>query len=274
MSDHLSLHGDARSTWLLATQELAVRLVVEATKVHQARLDGDKTISTKSTATDLVSEVDRDCEALLVGILGRERPDDSILAEEMTVTQGSSGIRWVIDPLDGTVNYLHGYPAYGASVAVEVDGSIVAGAVSDSTNGTVYTAAKGFGATRSGRRLILPAPPDLASALVATGFSYDSRQRVEQAKVLARVIDHIGDTRRSGAAAYDLCQLAAGHVDAYYELDLGPWDYAAASLIVEEAGGAVMTPEAAHGQGPAVIAAHPSLISRLVHLLREAGALA
>lgn len=235
--DHLGAGSRSDSTWLRATEALALRLVSEATRLHRDRFDGRKTIDTKSSASDLVSEVDRDCEMLLVETLKRERPDDSILAEEMTVTSGRSGVRWVIDPLDGTANYLHGYPAYGASVAAEVDGTVVAGAVSDSTTGMVYAAAQGLGATLEGVTLAVTAPSSLASAVVATGLSYDPRQRLKQAEVLTKIVESIGDIRRSGAAAYDLCQVAAGHLDAYYELDLAPWDYAAAALIVREAVG-------------------------------------
>jgi len=122
--DHLGVRSKRDSSWLRATKALAVRLVSEATRLHRDRLDGRKTIDTKSSVSDLVSEVDRDCEALLVETLKTERPDDSILAEEMTVISGQSGVRWAIDPLDGTANYLHGYPAYGASVAAEVDGTV------------------------------------------------------------------------------------------------------------------------------------------------------
>jgi myo-inositol-1(or 4)-monophosphatase len=245
--DHLGVRSKRDSSWLRATKALAVRLVSEATRLHRDRLDGRKTIDTKSSVSDLVSEVDRDCEALLVETLKTERPDDSILAEEMTVISGQSGVRWAIDPLDGTANYLHGYPAYGASVAAEVDGTVVAGAVCDSTTRTVYAAARGLGATHEGRRLTVTAPSSLASAVVATGLSYDPRQRVKQAKVLTKIVESIGDIRRSGAAAYDLCQLAAGRLDAYYELDLALWDYAAAALIVREAGGRVLMLDAAHG---------------------------
>jgi myo-inositol-1(or 4)-monophosphatase len=254
-------------------RELAVRLARKATRLHQARADNVNVIATKSTPTDFVSEVDRDAERLLVEVLHRERPNDAVLAEEMTISSGSSGVRWVIDPLDGTVNYLHGYPAYGASVAVEVNDHIVAGAVTDSVAGSVYSAAKGCGATRDEQPLLLGEAPPLSSAVVATGFSYEAQQRKLQGEVLARIVNRLGDVRRSGAAAFDLCQLAAGHVDAYFELDLAVWDFAAGGLIAEEAGARVVKLPAAHGQGPAIVAAHPALIAPLVDLLREAGAL-
>ena len=248
-------------------------LVRDAGQVHRRGLESTLSVETKSSPTDLVSEVDRESERLIVERLIAARPEDAVLAEEGTLIEGTSGVRWVIDPLDGTTNYLYGYPAFTASVAVEIDGRLQIGAVYDSSAGRCYKAVSGFGAFCDDRPIHVREQSDIERSLVATGFSYDAEQRERQGSVVA---DPGPRERHSfgGAAALDLCHIAAGHLDAYWELDDAPWDYAAGSVIAHEAGAEVVFPRAAHGRGPAVVAANSSLMPSFLSLLREAGALA
>jgi myo-inositol-1(or 4)-monophosphatase len=221
----------------------------------------------------LVSKVDRESEQLIVERLAVVRPDDAVLAEEGTLRQGTSGVRWVIDPLDGTTNFVYGYPAYAVSIAVEIDGQPQVGVVYDSSGGLCYRAISGFGAFCEDQPLHVREQSDLARSLVATGFSYDADQRELQGAVMAKILGGVRDIRRGGAAALDLCHIAAGHLDAYWELDNALWDYAAGSVIAREAGAEVALLPAPHGRGPAVVAANSSLMPSLVNLLRSAGAL-
>ena len=253
---------------------LASDLALQAGRVHADGRRQALSVQTKSSPTDVVSQVDREAERLIVGRLQSERPGDALLAEEGSRLHGDSGVRWVVDPLDGTTNYVYGYPAYAVSIAAEVGGRAAVGVVYDSSAGRLYQAVAGHGAVRDGRPLSARELGDLSQALVATGFSYDAAQRERQGAVVAAALGRIRDIRRGGTAALDLCRVAAGEVDAYWELDLSPWDYAAGALIAREAGAAVEHLQAAHGRGPAVVAAHPRLMPSFLGLLREAGALA
>jgi myo-inositol-1(or 4)-monophosphatase len=241
--------------------------------VHRRGLRSTLRVETKSSSTDLVSQVDRDSERLIVERLSTIRPDDAVLAEEGTLRNGTSGVRWVIDPLDGTTNYVYGYPAFAVSIAVEIDGEPRIGVVYDSSAGHCYQAITGFGAFCDGQPLHVSGQEDISSSLVATGFSYDADQRELQGSVVAVVLGRVRDIRRAGSAALDLCQLAAGHLDAYWELDNALWDYAAGCTIAREAGAEVLFPPGAHGRGPAVVAANSSLMPSFLGLLQEAGAL-
>jgi myo-inositol-1(or 4)-monophosphatase len=214
-------------------------------------------VTFKSTATDPVSDADRAAEAAVVALLTRERPDDGLLGEEGTERAGTTGLRWVIDPLDGTVNYLYGIPHAAVSVACERragDGwKAVAGAVHDPARGETFTAALGAGARVNGVPLRVNDPVIPAAALVATGFAYGSASRARQAAVVAALLPRVRDIRSGGSAALELCWLAAGRLDAYYEDELARWDWAAGALIATEAG-AVVTP-----LGTGVAAAGPAL---------------
>ena len=189
--------------------------------------------------TDLVSDADRDAEALIRDALARERPEDGLLAEEGTRATGESGRRWVFDPLDGTVSYLYGYPHWCVSVALEDTRGTAVGVVYDPNRDELFAAERGAGATLAGRAIRVrdTAPPE--RALVATGFGYEAAWRAEQAEVVRRLLPAVRDIRRAGSAALDLAWLAAGRLDAYYERGLNAWDWAAGSLLVLEAGGAV-----------------------------------
>ena len=244
-----------------------------AGRVHAERRGDDLRLESKSSPTDVVSRVDREAERLIAARLRERRPGDALLAEEGTLLDGPSGVRWVIDPLDGTTNYVYGYPAFGVSIAVEIDGRARVGVVYDSSAGHLFRAVEGGGAFRDDRPIAARDHDDLATALVATGFSYDAAQRVRQGSSAAHVLGRVRDVRRAGSAALDLCRVASGEVDAYWELDLSPWDYAAGVLIAREAGAKVLLERAAHGRGPAVVAACPALMPAFLELLREAGAI-
>jgi myo-inositol-1(or 4)-monophosphatase len=253
---------------------LASDLAREAGQIHSDGVSRALRIETKSSPTDLVSQIDKESERLIIERLSELRPDDAVLGEEGALGHGTSGVRWIIDPLDGTTNYVYGYPAYAVSIAVEIDGQPRIGVVYDSSAGRMYRAISGSGAVCDDQPIHVRERPDLATALVATGFSYEAAQRERQGAVVAQVLSRVRDLRRGGTAALDLCHVAAGHVDAYWELDLSPWDYAAGSVIARAAGAEVVFPRAAHGSGPAVVAAHRALMPALLALLRETGALA
>jgi fructose-1,6-bisphosphatase/inositol monophosphatase family enzyme len=196
-------------------------------------------VSSKSSATDLVSDADREAERSIRELLASERPDDGLVAEEGSRADAASGRRWVVDPLDGTINFLYGFPAWAVSVALEdADGAIV-GVVHSPIHGETFRAVRGEGAFLGERRLQVRDPRPLGQALVATGFSYEPERRAAQADVIRELLPRVRDIRRAGAAALDLAWLAAGRVDAFFERGLHHWDWAAGRLLVEEAGGTV-----------------------------------
>jgi myo-inositol-1(or 4)-monophosphatase len=242
---------------------LAREVAMEAGALLREGQQRDRTtVETKSTGTDMVTEIDRASEALIARLLREARPGDGMLGEEGTSTESTTGVRWIADPLDGTTNYLYGFPAFGVSIAAESGGRLVAGAVHDPTHGETFVAWLGGGATCNGRRLAVTGPPSLATALVGTGFSYDRERRRLQAALLPRVLPAVRDIRRAGAAALDLCWVALGRLDAYYEWGLAPWDWAAGSVIASEAG--ARTGALADGTQ---VAAPPHLYDELVALL-------
>jgi myo-inositol-1(or 4)-monophosphatase len=227
-------------------------------------------IDTKSSSTDLVTDLDRAAEVRIVEHLLGARPDDGLLGEEGGERAGSSGVRWVVDPLDGTTNFVYDYPAYGVSIAAEADGEVVAGVVVDVVRGRRFTAARGQGARCDDRPIHVSDADDLATALVATGFSYDRDTRGRQAQVLTTVLPAVRDLRRSGSAALDLCSVASGRVDGFWERGLAPWDRAAGALIAAEAGARVGR---LGGQEPIILlAAAPGVYDALEGLLEAAGA--
>lgn len=229
------------------------------------------TVGTKSSRTDMVSAVDRASEALVVeGILGA-RPDDGILGEEGTDRSGTSGVRWVIDPLDGTTNYLYGLPGFAVSIAAELDGRTVVGVVLDPVHDELFAATVGLGATCDGVPIRCSEEAELGLALVGTGFGYRPAVRAEQAEVLRHVLPRVRDVRRFGAAAVDLCAVACGRLDAYYERGLAPWDLAAGALVASEAGALVSGPDGGPAATGLTLAAGPALAGQLRALLAEAG---
>jgi myo-inositol-1(or 4)-monophosphatase len=217
-------------------RRLAAELSVEAGTLARSARDVDVSVDTKSTRTDLVTEHDRAAEGLLVDALRTRRPGDAIIGEEGAARVGTSGLTWYLDPIDGTTNFVHDHPMWATSVAVSDDDGMLAGAVYAPASGELFTAARGAGATLDGRALTASSLDDLGLALVATGFSYHPAIRARQGRQLAEIAGQVGDVRRGGSAALDLCYVAAGRVDCYYEGGLNIWDTAAGELIAREAG--------------------------------------
>jgi myo-inositol-1(or 4)-monophosphatase len=252
---------------------LAVGLATEAGEMLAGAVDRlDLGIVTKTTATDLVTDLDKAVERLLVDGLLAARPDDGVLGEEGADRAGSSGVRWIIDPVDGTTNFVYGYPGFNVSVAAEVDGRVVAGCVVDPLHRDVFCATLGGGATRNGIAISCRDTTDLATALVGTGFSYDRERRRRQAVVLTHVLPEVRDIRRQGAAAVDLCWVACGRLDAYFERGLQPWDHAAGGLVATEAGARVEDLDGNPTSSEFTIAAPPALFDPLRELVERAGA--
>jgi myo-inositol-1(or 4)-monophosphatase len=252
---------------LQALRSLAETVAVEAGALLAEGLDQVRTdVGTKTTGTDMVTEMDRASEALIEARLLGARPDDGILGEEGADRAGTSGVRWVVDPLDGTTNYLYGFPGFNVSIAAEVDGEPLVGVVFDVVRRELFSAARGLGATRDGQPIAASPATILGHSLVGTGFSYDPERRRRQATVLVQVLPHVRDIRRQGAAAVDLCSVACGRLDGYYEKGLAPWDLAAGEVIATEAGAVVVD----HG---CVIAAAAGIAADLQALVTGAGAL-
>jgi myo-inositol-1(or 4)-monophosphatase len=229
-------------------------------------------VSTKSTGTDMVTEMDRASEALITNGLLDARPHDGILGEEGIDIAGTSGVRWVVDPLDGTTNYLYGFPGFNVSIAAEVGGHPAVGVVFDVVRNELFSAVRGAGATRDGQPIRPSSTTELARALVGTGFSYDPDRRRHQAQVLVDVLPQVRDVRRQGAAALDLCSVACGRLDAYYERGLAAWDLAAGGLIAAEAGAVVTDFSGALPVAGAVVAATGGIARALLGLLATTGA--
>lgn len=257
---------------LESLRDLAVRLAGEAAAVHRAGVGRALHVETKGSRTDHVSEIDREAERVIVAGLAAARPDDGILGEEGSARAGTSGVRWIIDPLDGTTNYLYGFPAWSVSIGVEVDGALAVGVVHDSARDRCYAGVRGGRATCNGNPIRARETTDLGMALVGTGFQYRPEIRARQAATLARVLPAVRDVRRGGSAALDLSWVAAGHLDAFYEAALAEWDVAAGMVIAAAAGAEVVRLDVAGGPTPLVVAAHPGLMPSLLALLRSAGA--
>jgi myo-inositol-1(or 4)-monophosphatase len=219
-----------------ALADIAVELASGAGEIIQARRGEPLDVLTKSTPTDMVTAVDHEVEAWLSAQIAAHRPGDAILGEESAESPGHSGVRWIVDPIDGTVNFVLGLPQYAVSVAAEVDGTVVAGCVHNPASGEVFRASLGGGACLDGRRLPGPRDVPLARAVIGTGFGYDARRRARQGRVVAALLPSIADIRRIGAASLDLCSVAAGRLDGYFEAGLNPWDWAAGVLVAQEAG--------------------------------------
>jgi myo-inositol-1(or 4)-monophosphatase len=220
--------------------ELALQMAAQAGDLLRERFRRVPSgVAAKSSPIDLVSDADRDSERLLRGLITRHRPQDAVLGEEGSQVTGSSGLRWVVDPLDGTTNYLYGFDAWSVSIAVEdVHGTLVA-VVRDPVREETFSAIRGRGASRNGMPISVSEVADPAAALVATGFSYSAAARRVQARAIGRVVTSVRDIRRAGSAALDLSWVACGRVDGFYEVPLKLWDRAAGVLLVREAGGTV-----------------------------------
>ena len=226
-----------------------------------------KGVTTKSTATDPVSDADRDAEKVILTALEKARPRDAVVSEEGGGSDSRSELRWVIDPLDGTVNFLFGIPHWCVSIAVEHDSAWLAGVVYDPNRDEMFSAQRGGGASLNGTPLRFGDKSDISQALVGTGFSYDSHARALQAEVIVRLLPRVRDIRRAGAAALDLAWCAGGRLDGYFEAEMFVWDRAAGELLVAEAGGVTTPLEPPSGKGLGVIASNPQLHDELRELV-------
>ena len=259
------------------TEELvriAVTVAVEAAElVGDARVHAVTQVDTKSSETDVVTAADRASEQLVRDRLAQLRPGEPVLGEEEGGATSTDGLVWVVDPIDGTVNYLYGLPWYAVSIAAQLDGESVAGAVVEPVSGRVWTATRGGGAWLDGTPLRAAATTRLDLSLMGTGFSYDLERRLRQAAANARMIGRVRDIRRTGAASLDLCAVAAGWQDAYIEHGLHRWDWAAGGLIAAEAG-AVFRAPGRNGDGLgelATFAAAPGIADELRAALIDSG---
>jgi myo-inositol-1(or 4)-monophosphatase len=257
-----------------ALLDLAVELARRAGKLLLDRVpDRSRGVGTKSSGTDMVSDSDRASERLITEALARLRPDDAVLGEEGSCRDGTTGVRWIIDPLDGTTNYLYGWPAFSVSIGVELEGEVAAGVVVDPSHHEEFTAVRGAGARCNGKQISVSDKADLATALVGTGFAYTAERRRRQARTLESVLPAVRDIRRAGAASIDLCWVACGRLDGFYEAGLQPWDLAAGALIAAEAGAVTGDLRDGPPSHQMVFAAAPAVAGPLQRLLVDAGAL-
>jgi myo-inositol-1(or 4)-monophosphatase len=220
-------------------------------------------LATKTSATDVVSDADREAEAAVIDTIRRARPDDAFLGEESGVRAGSTGVTWVVDPLDGTINYLYGRPEWCVSIAAIVDGAASAAVIYAPCFSELFKATAGNGASCNSARIHVAAQTDLAHALVATGFAYQPEIRALQGRRIAALLPVVRDIRRGGSAALDLAWTACGRVDAFFEETLGPWDVAAGTLLVQEAGGVARPLPPLDPERVGVLAANPVLADQL-----------
>jgi myo-inositol-1(or 4)-monophosphatase len=256
---------------------VAVRVAAEAAQVAgRLRPSAITQVRTKSSVTDPVTAADTATEELLRARLAELRPADAILGEEGGFSGNGRAVRpgqlcWLLDPIDGTVNYVYGFPWYAVSVAVTRDGVTLAGAVVEPASGRVWSASLGGGASLDGQPLRASSADRLDLALIGTGFSYARDRRVRQGELAAALLGRIRDIRRAGAASLDLCAVAAGWLDGYYEHATNPWDWAAGALVATEAGAVVHPPDPAAAYGDAIVAAAPGISDELSGVLAELG---
>ncbi len=256
--------------------ELAASIAQRAGELARTRrAEGVQIAARKSAVADIVTHADREVELLIRGLLADARPDDGFLGEESGAERGTSGITWVVDPIDGTVNYAYGIPAYAVSIAA-VEGepepqqwTELAAAVCNPVAGELFTATRGGGAWLGAQRLHVNTESP-AGLLVATGFAYDPARHAEQFATLARVMPLARDIRRIGAASLDLAFVAAGRLDAYFEQGLWPWDHAAGALLVREAGGKIGGHAGAAPGRELTVAAAPAVFDELLRRIENA----
>ncbi|UQI47463.1 inositol monophosphatase [Streptomyces sp. HU2014] len=240
--------------------------------LRDGRPDDLGVAATKTSSIDVVTEMDLAAEKLITDFLAERRPADGVLGEEGASTTGTSGVRWVVDPIDGTVNYLYGLPSWAVSIAAEIDGETAVGVVAAPVRGETYRAVRGEGAFAGDRPLRVRPAPVFGQALIGTGFGYLTERRAAQAEVLRALLPEVRDIRRGGSAAIDLCDVACGRLDGYYERGLNPWDHAAGALIAEEAGALTGGRPGEPASGELTVAAPPGLFEPLQARLDALGA--
>lgn len=247
---------------------LAVEAARGAGALLAERFEGPRSgVGTKTTGTDMVSDADRAAEALIVEMIHTRRPGDAVLGEESGASGGSGGLRWVIDPLDGTTNFLFGIPQWAVSIACEDREGELVGVVFDPLRDELFAAARDRGATLNGAAARVTDARDLSRALIATGFAYEAGAREHAARMLVTILPRVRDIRRAGAASLDLAWTACGRLDGYYESPNEPWDVAAGALLVREAGGRTSAFRTSAGTG--TIAAGPGVFEQLEALVLE-----
>lgn len=243
----------------------------------QRRTEGVAVAASKSSPVDIVTEADRETERLIRSLLAEARPGDGFYGEESDASSSSSGLHWIVDPIDGTVNFLYGIPHYAVSIAV-VEGDpdpltwrALAACVFNPANGEVFTASEGGGAFLGSSEIRVAEAVELSQALVGTGFAYDSAMRGRQGAIVAGLLPEVRDIRRLGTASLDLCFVASGRLNAYFERTLSPWDHAAGALIAREAGARVSGLGGVAPSKDFIIAAEPTLAERLESRLLALG---
>lgn len=265
---------------LLAAAHAAAAAAVDLIHTRRPTRFG---VTRKSTPTDLVTEMDTASERVIRAVIGSLRPDDLVVGEEggarhsdgspaaVSADGTDEPVIWYVDPIDGTTNYVYDHPGYNVSIAATAGGRTVAAVVADPTHARTYWASAGGGAWCNGSRIHLGAAAPIPEALVATGFAYDPERRARQGSVVAELLPRIRDIRRMGAAALDLCSVAAGRVDAYYEVGLSMWDLAAGALVATEAGARLGSLDGGDVRPGSVLAAHPERFDELRELLEGLG---
>ncbi|MAG03242.1 MAG: inositol monophosphatase [Acidimicrobiaceae bacterium] len=257
---------------LLSLRALALRTARSVAPELARRAGGSLNTKTKSSTTDLVTDADLWSENRIAELLHDARPDDAIQCEEGTAVTGTTGVRWVVDPIDGTTNFVYGHPGFSVSIGAELDGEPAVGVIVDPLLGDEFAAALGHGATRNGTPITVSRTTVLSEALIATGFGYQPDRRRRQAEGLVDILPRVRDIRRMGGAALDLASVACGRVDAFFERGLAPWDIAAGVVIVSEAGGRVCDLSEGSPTGDLVVAAPEGILAELLSLLRSSGA--
>ncbi len=252
--------------------ELAVAVAREAGALQRDRLHGPRAIETKSTSIDLVTDVDRACETLILDRIRSSRPEDSVLSEESGVHARAGEFCWVIDPVDGTTNYAHGFPHFGVSIGIERAREAIAGVVYDPMKDELFSTLRGSGAWLNGMPIQVSGITQLERALLGTGFAYDVHQaRIDNIDYFTRFIKRAQGVRRAGSAALDLAYVACGRFDGFWELNLHPWDVAAGFLLVEEAGGRVSNLQGGPPKPVACVASNGHLHAAMLELLDAPG---
>lgn len=254
--------------YIIVARDAALR----AGKLLRENLNGSREISYKGEI-NLVTEMDRRSERMIVETLSRSFPEHRIMAEEETIIENGSEFMWIIDPLDGTTNYAHGYPCFSVSVALEQSGVVILGIVYDPMRNELFTAVKGNGAYLNDERVRVSTTEQLIQSLLSTGFPYDRTvSKDNNLNYFSALIMASQEIRRDGSAALDLCAVAAGRFDGFWELKLNPWDVAAGSIIVEEAGGTVtnLSGEAFSVYDKAILASNGKIHRHMVDVLKRA----
>jgi len=241
--------------------------VARAAGKHLMNRPASFTFTEKSSAVDFATQMDKQAEEMIVKQLLSYRPDDGIIAEEGSARESKSGITWVIDPLDGTVNYLYGLPGWNVSIAAKDKDGVVVGVVNAPSIDGFWSGVRGGGATYNGVKIKCNDPVELSKALLGTGFAYDLNLRVSQGETMAKLLPRIRDLRRNGAAAVDLCYVAMGALDGYFESSLNEWDHAAGGLIAIEAGAVVSGRGGGAPNTDLVVCAGPALHAQLLPLI-------